>query len=114
MIILFLCKIHFTAMLAVDGTGQVIATVTYTFYFCHLTKHRTNLKLTFRTQTSFRNLIQIISYLHLHTITDILILLYTAEQLIEIILIRCMQQIAHHTKHTVSAFGKQIDFFSRL
>ena len=114
MVILFFCEVLIGLTLTVDGTRKIIATVTDTLYFRHFTKHGTNLKLTFRTQTSVRHLVQIIGYLQLHIIADILIFLDTAEQLIIIIVFIRMQQILYHIKHTMSTLCKQMNFFTRL
>ena len=87
MFILLFCKINISSALTVNSSCQVVTAITNTFYFCYFTEHFTYLKFTFRTQTSFRNLIQIVSNLYLHIVTDILVFLYTAEQFIKIILI---------------------------
>src|SRR5699024_12883443 len=68
----------------------------------------------FRTQTPVGYLIQIISNLHLHIITYILIFLNTAEQFVKVIVIRGMKQIPHHAKHTMSTLCKEIDFLACL
>ena len=106
MAILFLCKVFITPIFMINGTCKVITTVTNTFYLRHFAQHGTNLQLTFRAQTSFRHLIQIIGNLQLHVVTYVLILLNTTEKLIEIIFIRCMKQITYHAKHTAGTFGK--------
>ena len=114
MIILFRSEIHITPMLTINCTCQIITAVTNTLYFSHLTKHSTNLQLTLRTQTPVGYLIQIISNLHLHIITYILIFLNTAEQFVKVIVIRGMKQIPHHAKHTMSTLCKEIDFLACL
>ena len=106
MAILFLGKVFITPIFMVNGTRKVIATVANTFYLRHLTQHGTNLQFAFRTQATFRHLIQIIGNLQFHIITNILILFNAAEKLIEIIFIRCMKQVTYHTKHTAGTFSK--------
>ena len=114
MFILVFGEVDTSRAFVVDGTGQIIAAVADTLYLSHFTKHLLNLQLTFRTQASFRYLIQVIGYLYLHVVTDIFILLYPAEQLVEVVLILGMQQIPYHPEHTLDTFGKKIDFLSGL
>ena len=100
MVILLFGKIFIPPKLMIDGTRQMVTTVTYTFQLRHLTQHSTYLQLTFGTQTPFRYRIQVVSYLKFHIVADVFIFLNAAKQFVEIILIRSMQQITHHAKHT--------------
>ena len=113
-LILLLCEILIGLTLPADGTCQVIATVTNTFNLSYLTKHGTYLKLTFRAQTPFRYLIQVIGNLQFHIITDILVFLNPAEKFIEVIILFSMQQILYHTKHTMNTLGKQMNLLTGL
>ena len=112
--ILLFRKFQIRLPLAIDGTRQVITAVTDTFYLRHFTQHSPDLQFTLRAQTSFRHLVQVVRNLQLHTVTDVLVFFYPAKQLIEIIILIGMQQIAYHAKHTMSTFGKQVNFFACL
>ena len=105
-LILLFCKVVTSIAFTIDGTSYIITTVTNTFDFSHLTQHATNLQLTFRTQTSFRYPIQIIGNFQLHIVANVLILLNTAEQLIEIVFVSSMKQFIQHTEHTAHTFCK--------
>ena len=114
MLVLLLGEILIGLALAVDGTCQVIAAVADALYLRHFTQHGTYLQLTFRTQASFGHLIQIIGNLQLHAVTDILVLLHTAEHFVEIIILLRMQQVLHHSEHTAGTFGKKMYFLACL
>ena len=114
MVILLFREILISLTLAIDSTRKIITAITDTLNFSYFTKHCTNLKLTLRTQTPVRHLVQIIGYLQLHIITDILIFFDTAEQLIIIIVLIRMQQVLYHIEHTVSTFRKQMNFLACL
>ncbi len=114
MAVLFLRKVLIGLPLPADGTGKVVTTVTDTLYLSHLAQHGTYLQLTFRTQASFRHLIQVVGYFQFHAVTDILIFLDAAEQFVEVIVLLRVQQVLHHSEHAVCTFGKQMDFLSRF
>ena len=49
MLILLFCELLIGLTLAIDGTCQIITTVTDTFYLRHFAQHGPDLQLTFRT-----------------------------------------------------------------
>ena len=92
--------------LALDGAGKVVATVTNALYLGNRTQHRTNLRLGIITQMGIAHLIQILGYLNLHIIRNALILLDALIELVESLGILGIQQLVHHTEHTVDALAE--------
>ena len=114
MFVLLFSKVVATRTLAVDGAGQVITAVTDTFDFGHFAQHATDFQLTFRTQTTFGYLVQIVGDFQFHVITDVFILFDTAEELVEFVFVGRVKQFIQHTEHTAHTFREEVDFLAGL
>ena len=103
-------KLLLVFTLALNGAGKIKATVTNTLDFRNLTQHRTDLRLGIITQMSIAHLIKILSNLYLHIIRNTFILLDTLIEFVESLGILSIQQLSHHTKHTVDTLAETSDF----
>ena len=113
-LVLLFGKVLICLAFPVDGACQIITAVSDAFNFRYFAQHGTYLQLTFRTQTTFGYLIQVVGYFQFHVVADVLVFLYPAKQFVEVIILVGMQQVLHHPEHTMRTFGKQVNFFACL
>src|SRR5574344_1873684 len=111
MFYLLLGEFFFAFQSSVDSTCHIVTTVADTFYLGYLTEHGTYLRLRFNTQVGITHVIQIIGYLYLHIITDVLVFLDTGEEFYESGLVFDLKQFTYKNEHTLDTLTEVGYFF---
>ena len=122
-VLLFDEMILLAIVLAGDGAGHVIASITDRLEFRNFTKHSTDLGLGIIGEVGITHGVEILGNLQFHIIGYALVLLNTGEKFIEVtcpivFLVsgtgRESKQLTHHAKHTLHTIRERLDLLLSL
>ena len=122
-VLLFDEMILLAIVLAGDGAGHVIASITDRFQLRDFTKHSTDLGLGIIGEMGITHGVEILGNLQFHVIGYALVLLNTGEKFIEVtcpivFLVsgtgRERKQLTHHAKHTLHTIRERLDLLLSL
>ena len=94
--------------LAAYGARDVVAGVADALYLGYLAQHGAYLAFRVVGEVVVANVIQVCGDFYLHVVRDVLIFLYSREQLCKLGLVLLLQQPAHHHEHALHALGERL------